>query len=279
MSRRKYARMARPKSGASKRRRSKASRSSTSGDSLAVRVGQGVLGWFKGPVGQQVMALIVIAVGIVTFISLFPNINSGRLVQAWTRFLVFTFGWAAFPIAALIVALGLLWIRHLVHRETAWRWRPFLGFELMLIGLQTLTYVLINQTRWDIVESGRGGGVVGWAVYFLLGRMVNRLITGVIMGLFVVVGAALAFDLTAKDLSIFGRRLEAVWNAWQAARAARKEERRAIREALSFESGTATYSPAEGVVISSPAHGEQIPVPEVAGTTPSRETRSKPKIY
>jgi S-DNA-T family DNA segregation ATPase FtsK/SpoIIIE len=183
--------------------------------------------------------------------------------------------------ASLIVALGLLWLRHLVHRETAWRWRPFLGFELMLLGLQTLTFVLINQMQWEVVQSGRAGGLIGWSIRLFLGELVGRAITGVMMGLLVIVGIALAFDVTGRDLSLFGRRLRAVWHAWQSARAARKEERRAIRESLSFENEPTTYSPAEGVVVSPAADQKTVPVPKISESTGSREreTRSKPKIH
>ncbi|MGC9467211.1 MAG: DNA translocase FtsK 4TM domain-containing protein [Anaerolineae bacterium] len=267
MPKRKYEKMARPRSGSSKRSRSTGSKSQNA-DSPIQRLGLAALGWFKGPAGQQIVSLTLIAFGIVTFITLIPGINSGALIGAWARFLVFAFGWAAYPVAGMITGLGLLWLRHLVHQATAWRWRPFLGFELALLGLQTLTYALINRQSWQMVESGKGGGVVGWALYLLFTDYFGSLITKILMGLVVIVGIALAFDLTRKDLQVLGHRLSEVWAAWQADRTARAAERAAAREAArrakAFEE---TYSPATGVAVS-----------PIARQQADEETASAPSI-
>ncbi len=206
------------------------------------RFGRWLWAWLTGPAGQQVLSLVLIAIGVVTLITLIPGANplagaadpgasptpgstSGALVGGWVRLLVFVFGWAAYPVAVLIALTGLLWLRHLVHQATAWRWRPFLGLELVLLGLQTLTYTLINQHSWGLVESGKGGGVIGWALYLFLSDYLGPLITGLLMGLVVIVGIALAFDLTRRDLALFGNRISEVWSAYQAARTARLRAR------------------------------------------------------
>ena len=118
----------------------------------------------------------------------------------------------------LLAALGLLWLRHLAHQPTAWRWRPFLGFQLIMLGLQTLTWVLIQQQSWRLVESGKSGGVIGWALYLFFSDYFGTLITGVFMGVIVLVGLFLAFDATGKDLQVFGRRVSEVWAAWRMTR-------------------------------------------------------------
>lgn len=228
-----------------------------------------------GPAGQQIAALILIAVGLVTLISLVPNINAGALVGTWVRFLVLLFGWAAYPIAGLILTLGLLWLRHLVHQPTAWRWRPFLGFELTLLGLQTLTFVLIDDEIWGMVESGKSGGLIGWAFYLLLADAFGPLIPGFLMAVAVVVGIALAFDLSRSDFRGLGRRLAEVWGAWRAQQSARRAERTA-RGLQTFEEPSGTYSPARGVVVS-PIARTATPPGSSAGAT-GRDSRAKPKI-
>ncbi len=279
MPERRYARMAHPQSGSSSRQprsstaptaaprtgtprtaapnpsasRTSAARTTASpkpqAESWLQKAGRLLGAWLGGPAGQQILALALIAFGVVTFITLIPGINSGALVNAWVRFLVLAFGWAAYPVAALIVAGGLLWLRHLVHQPTTWRWRPLLGLELALIGLQALTFSLINQPGWLLIESGRGGGVIGWALYLFLSDYVGRLITGIFMGLITVLGIALVFDLTGKDLAAFGGRLSEVWSAWRDAQAARSAARTSARRTNSLDDAQ-SYSPAAGVAVS-----------------------------
>ncbi len=270
MARRKYGSMAR-------RRRSSSSKASRT-ESLPQRLGQWLLSWATGPAGQQVLALVLIAFGTVTFVTLIPGVNSGAVIGAWVRALVFAFGWAAYPVAALLTALGLLWLRHLVHQETAWRWRPILGLEMILLGLQTLTYALINRHSWRLVESGKGGGVVGWGLYLFLADYFGPLITGILMGLVVVIGLGLAFDLSRKDLEIFGRRLSEVWAAWRAERAARAAERKAARRSHAFQSESTIQRPAAGVAVSAPARPQRS-VPSSRSQTGARDSRAKPKIH
>ncbi len=269
MPERRYARMAHPRSGAATQSqrtapsrtapsRASAARTSTSRqpttrkpqpDTWLRKAWRWLWSWLTGPAGQQILALALIALGAVSLITLIPGINSGELVTAWVHFLVLAFGWAAYPVAAFIIAGGLLWLRHLVHQPTTWRWRPLLGFELALIGLQTLTFNLIKQPGWILIESGKGGGVIGWALYLFLSDYLGRLITGLLMGLVTLLGVALVLDLTHKDVMIFWRRLSEVWAAWRDAQAARAEAR-AERRSASHGAESQAYSPAAGVAVS-----------------------------
>jgi S-DNA-T family DNA segregation ATPase FtsK/SpoIIIE len=182
--------------------------------------------WARGPTGQQLLAVALILFGLLTIVALtgkVAGVNSGVLIKGWVRVLVFLFGWGAYPVAAMIVGLGLLWLRHLVHRPTTWRWRPVLGFELTLIALLTLTATLISGVAdyprsWGLVESGQGGGVIGWAFYVLLHDALGSLITGFLMAVVMLIGLALAFDVTKEDLRLFGQRVVEIGAVWRARR-------------------------------------------------------------
>ena len=232
MARRTHVPMARP--AKSSRKKTQAKRP----DSGFARVGLYLARWVSGPAGRQVLALILIAFGLLSLVTI-AGLNSGALVNAWARFLVRLFGWAAYPVAALISATGLLWLRHLVHQATAWRWRPFVGLELVLIGLQTLTFALIKQNSWRLIETGRGGGVIGWALFLFFSDYFGPLVTGVFMGFLVALGLCLAFDLRAQDLREFGQRLTEVWAAFRADWRERAARRRWVRAALRAEQAAA----------------------------------------
>ncbi len=220
MPQRKAASMAQPRSSTRKTTtRGKTAAPKPSAMAVLVKIGQVLWGWVKGPTGQQFLAVALILFGLLTIVAIsgkIEGVNSGVLIRGWVRFLVYTFGWGAYPTAAMIVGLGLLWLRHLVHRPMTWRWRPVLGFELSLIALLTLTATLITQRSWGLVESGRGGGLVGWAFYVLLNDALGALITGFLMVLVLLVGLALAFDVTKEDLRLFTQHIVEVVSALRA---------------------------------------------------------------
>lgn len=158
-----------------------------------------MLASLTGPTGRQFAALALIAWGLVTIATL-AGWNSGVLIGAWARALVFLFGWGAYPTAGLIGALGALWLRHLVHQPTAWRWRPFIGLELALFSLLALTHAVVYRYGWSVVSSGRGGGLVGWGLCVALATYVGPLIAGVIYALLAAVGVLWVFDWTTADV-------------------------------------------------------------------------------
>lgn len=177
--------------------------------------GKVVLPALTGPAGQQILALGLIGFGLLTIFTT-AGLNSGAIINAWARALVFLFGWGAYPVGAMITGLGLLWLRHLVHQPTAWRWRPFIGFELILIGMLTLTHTLISQLGWALVQSGQGGGVIGWALYVFFNDYFGPLVTSFLMGGVTLIGIGLAFDVTSGDVISFGRRIADAWRALRA---------------------------------------------------------------
>ncbi len=163
-----------------------------------------------GPTGQQLAALALIGLGVVTLFTI-AGMNSGKLVTRWAKVWVYLLGWGAYPFAALIVAVGLLWLRHLVHQPTAWRWRPFIGLELMLFGSLALTHLSLKAYGWSLVESGYGGGLVGWALYVFIDNYLGLWPTAVLLGGVAIFGVALACDVTREDVRQWGTRLGAAW--------------------------------------------------------------------
>ncbi|HQE92527.1 MAG TPA: DNA translocase FtsK 4TM domain-containing protein [Anaerolineae bacterium] len=220
MAQRKATSMAQPSSkGRKTTARGKTATPQPAAMTVLSKIGLVLWSWIKGPTGQQLLAVALILFGLLTLVAItgkVEGVNSGVLIRGWVRFLVFAFGWGAYPMAALIVGVGLLWLRHLVHQPMVWRWRPVLGFELALIALLTLTATLITQRSWGLVESGRGGGLVGWAFYVLLNDALGVPITAFLMVVVLLIGLALAFDVTKEDLRLFTQRLAEIVAALRA---------------------------------------------------------------
>lgn len=216
MSRSKRSQMARPRSGSATRRR----RIPTpKPEQKRFRLAKRLTPLLTGPTGRQLVAVALILFGLLTLATV-AGLNSGTLTRGWARLLVFACGWGAYPTAALITVLGLLWLRDQVYTPTSWRWRPFVGLELTLIGLLGLTHTLLRNQGWQVVESGRGGGLVGWALSVFFSTYFGPLITGVLLGVVTFIGVGLACDLTGTDFRALGLRIATTWETYRVARAA-----------------------------------------------------------
>ncbi len=246
------------------------------------KVGPALNAAVRSATGQQLLALALILFGFVTIVTL-AGINTGALITGWSRLLVLVFGWGAYVTAGLIICLGLLWLRHLVHHPTTWRWRPFLGFELAFFGLLALSHIFVRQFGWDAVLSGQGGGLIGWALSFSFIFYSNVLVTIFLMALLILLGIGLVFDITAEDFRALGRRLVAAWSdyrvarqdarlAAQAAAAARAAEKEAARRAEGSLLGT-------GVAVSpTPSRPHRKAPAPVPVETPQQVEPVKPQL-
>lgn len=161
------------------------------------------------PLVQQVLALAVGAVGLITLLTLF-QVTTGRWTNAWVEALRYLFGWGVFPIAVALLLAGLLWIAHLLDRPVKWRWRPFVGAELVFFALLGLTHALAgSRDPWALVDAGWGGGLVGWAVSVTLATYLGAPLTVLLLLALTVLGLGLTFDVTFTDVR---RWAGAVWN-------------------------------------------------------------------
>lgn len=152
------------------------------------------------PVVQQVLALLVVAFGVITLLAVL-GVTEGRWASAWVRLLRHSIGWGTYPMAASILFGGLLWLQFLLDQDIHWRWRPFVGAELVFFSLLGLTHTLLGRSDpWAWIEKDWGGGLVGWGLSVLLVTYLGWIPAVVILAALSVLGLALVFDVTARDL-------------------------------------------------------------------------------
>ncbi len=157
--------------------------------------------WMTSPLAQQTLAVLLIVLALVTLLGL-TNLpfTSGYLIDAWVGAVRFLFGWGIIPVATAIGVTGILILLHHLDRPVTLRWRPIVGLELLFFSLLGLTHLLIGQADpWGLVESGWGGGLIGWAMSHVLSLYVGAPITGLLFLVALVVGIAFGFDLTWQD--------------------------------------------------------------------------------
>lgn len=166
-----------------------------------------------GPMRRELIGLGLLAVTIVTFLSLF-SITSGSLSDGWANVLRQLFGWGVIPIVFGVGWLGaVLLVGRLrdqsdagVRRvpdtdgDTPIRWDIVVAVEvLVVVGLSLLHLLAGSNEPLTTALAGNGGGVVGWGISTALTALVGRLGTGVILLVFLLAGVGLLLRLSAGD--------------------------------------------------------------------------------
>jgi len=168
------------------------------------------------------------ALGLITLSGLF-RVTTGRWVEAWIGLLQYWLGWGAYPVAVAILLAGLLWMAHQLDRPLKWRWRPFVGAELVFFGLLALTHTIAGRSDpWELVEAGWGGGLTGWAISVTLSTYLGWPATALIMLALAALGLGLTFDVTSADVK---QAAGVVWGVLitQAERRRRSPDRLAVQ--------------------------------------------------
>ncbi|MBC7225768.1 MAG: DNA translocase FtsK [Thermoflexales bacterium] len=217
------------------------------------------------PIAQQTLAVGLILLSILTFLTLL-RVTSGRWTDAWLHALQFVFGWGAVPVAFAIGWGGVLILQHHLDRPVLWRWRPVVGLELLFFGLLALTHLLLGRRDpWALLQSGWGGGVIGWALSHVLSLYLGPPVAGVLLTIFTLLGLGLALDWTLADIrERLGRRRAVPPPARpRAARPAQPAARPSPRPAPSAPSPAERPAPAA-------------PQPAPAPTAPARAVPAPP---
>jgi len=150
--------------------------------------------WLRRPETWGVALALACGVPAMALLSILGGAVGRAVAGAWRGL----FGWGAYP----VVVLGLAGAVQLLAGQQAVRWlrvspRQVLGLELVLLGCLGLAH--LPYPTWEglsLAKAGRGGGVVGWGLVYLLERLGSRLLAGLLLFAAAVGGAALLFDLS-----------------------------------------------------------------------------------
>ena len=173
-----------------KRRRSNGSRRSGSRRRKA-----GTTVTVSGRVAREVLALVLVVAAIISTIALLAP-DAGLIVGPWHDALAFLLGWGiAFAPILLAGFAFMLWLKTM----PAERWMAATGAAVMAIGLLGMFH-LIGGHGADGVNLGEGGGAIGFAASAVLSSAIGSAGAWIVLGLLVVVGLLLYFNMTVGDV-------------------------------------------------------------------------------
>jgi S-DNA-T family DNA segregation ATPase FtsK/SpoIIIE len=109
------------------------------------------------------------------------------------------FGWGIYPLLLTVMAAGI----HLMLRKVG---RPYhihasqvIGFELILLTLLSLSFIITQSTLPD-AYGGQGGGLLGWALSAPLLDFFGPILTGIFYLCLLIWGACLIAQISWEDL-------------------------------------------------------------------------------
>lgn len=157
------------------------------------------------PLQREILGLLVLALAAITTLGLF-SITSGALSDWWIRLLRRIFGWGVYLVAVGLAAAGISLLLSNLGQGPKARWKTIIGLEIIFIAGLALVHLLsFSQDPLLLAESGRGGGLVGWAVSSVLRDALGWLVTLLILLVILSLGLAMAFDVSWASVQMGAR--------------------------------------------------------------------------
>ena len=122
----------------------------------------------------NLLGLFLLVIGLLTILSLLTT-QQGLIGSAWVSLLQQTFGWGMFivPLALIIGGAGIL-LRKMRDRLPGFEPEKIVGVTSFFLLTLVLMHALLGATTFElgmaIAKDGRGGGIIGAAIYALLVR-------------------------------------------------------------------------------------------------------------
>ena len=144
---------------------------------------------------REAAAFVLLLLAIISVIALFAP-DAGAIVRPWHAILSTSLGWGIAFAAPLLAGFALmLWMKTM----PAERWMAATGAALFAVALLGMFHLSVGGTA-EAVDTGQGGGAIGFAVSALLKGALGTAGAWVVLVLMVVVGLLLYFNMTIGDL-------------------------------------------------------------------------------
>ncbi|HET9416913.1 MAG TPA: DNA translocase FtsK 4TM domain-containing protein, partial [Candidatus Limnocylindria bacterium] len=144
---------------------------------------------------REGLALLLLFLAIISVIALFAP-ESGAIIRPWHDLLTTLLGWGIAFAAPLLAGFAvMLWMKTM----PAERWMAATGAALVALALLGMFHLAVGGDA-DAVQTGQGGGAIGFGVSALLEGAIGDAGAWVVLILLAVVGLLLYFNMTIGDL-------------------------------------------------------------------------------
>ena len=144
---------------------------------------------------REAVALVFLFLAIISVIALFAP-DAGAIVRPWHDLLSRLLGWGIAFAAPLLAGFAvMLWMKTM----PAERWMAASGAALVALALLGMFHLAVGGSA-EAVETGQGGGAIGFGVSALIGGAVGTAGAWIVLVLVAAVGLLLYFNMTIGDL-------------------------------------------------------------------------------
>ena len=144
---------------------------------------------------REAAAVVLLLLAIISAIALFAP-DAGAIVRPWHDILSSSLGWGIAFAPPLLAGFALmLWMKTM----PAERWMAATGAALFALALLGMFHLSVGGAP-DAVETGQGGGAIGFGVSALLTGAVGTVGAWAVLVLMAGVGLLLYFNMTIGDL-------------------------------------------------------------------------------
>ncbi|MFQ5944382.1 MAG: DNA translocase FtsK [Anaerolineales bacterium] len=163
---------------------------------------------------RELIGVMLMALGALTVVAALTS-GTGFNSSSWLRLVSQAFGWGAFTFPLLLIGVGLL----LVWRNlpTGLDVEGYIGLSILLVVTLAIVHALVgastSQEGMEIAREGRGGGVIGSGILFLLVGAFGGLGAAVAFLALLIVGISLTLGTSISDL--FSSTLPALNHIWE----------------------------------------------------------------
>ncbi|MEO0565842.1 MAG: hypothetical protein AAF125_27280, partial [Chloroflexota bacterium] len=118
------------------------------------------------PWGDEIIALLLVIFGILSFLSVFDVAGEASVPQAWASTLQSLFGYGSLIVSGSILALGVMLLLPNIGVQVNFPVRRVIALELWFLSTLALLHLFIsgNVASRALAGAGGGGGLVGWAL-------------------------------------------------------------------------------------------------------------------
>ncbi|MCB8926962.1 MAG: DNA translocase FtsK 4TM domain-containing protein [Ardenticatenaceae bacterium] len=146
----------------------------------------------------ELAGIVLFTISFLIFLALLSLPNSA-CPGVWLCLVRTLFGWGAYPLLLSLSAAGLHLTLRQVEKPYNVRTSQVIGFELVLLTLLPLSYQLTGTLEPE-VYTGKGGGLVGWALSVPLLDFFGPFLTNSLYLVLLAYGISLMVGFTWEDL-------------------------------------------------------------------------------
>lgn len=136
------------------------------------------------PWSDEIIAIVLIVFGIVSFLSLFDVSSDATISKAWSNALTSLFGYGSLVVAGGILGLGILILLPKIGILVKLPPQRIVAIELAFLALLAILHLTTGDTEWRaIARAGYGGGIIGWGLSTAVGGLLSSAFALFIYGL------------------------------------------------------------------------------------------------